>query len=64
MRKEQYPVLASFERNKEGMLSAWCPFCQCWHHHSAGEGHRIAHCTDNKSPFHDGGYVLKKVKLP
>lgn len=62
--KTVYPVLAAVERNAEGHLSAWCPFCRRWHHHGAGEGHRVAHCINPESPFHKTGYILKKVKPP
>lgn len=61
--KKKYPVLAAFERNGEGMLTAWCPYCEKWHYHGEGEGHRIAHCDDG-SPFQTTGYILKKVKIP
>lgn len=61
---KDYPVLAAFERNAEGMLSGWCPFCQDWHHHGVGEGHRVSHCINDNSPFKKTGYMLKKVKIP
>jgi hypothetical protein len=37
----------------------WCPFCKVYHQHSAGPGHRVAHCADESSPFFGGGYILK-----
>ena len=47
----------------------WCPFCQCEHIHSAGLGHRVAHCGSHRevsgqlirhdSPFKTAGYVLE-----
>lgn len=55
------PTLQGFERNKEGMLSAWCPFCKKFHHHGIGEGHRIAHCSNEESPFNQTGYVIKQI---
>lgn len=58
------PVLAATERNLTGDLSVWCPFCKCWHHHGAGEGHRVAHCTNLDSPFRESGYIVKRVKPP
>lgn len=63
-RKTGHPVLAAVERNPEGMLSVWCPFCQRWHHHGTGEGHRVAHCMDPESPFLETGYVIKKIRPP
>ncbi|WP_224771486.1 hypothetical protein [Metabacillus idriensis] len=56
-----YPVLQAFERDKDGMLSAWCPFCARFHHHGKEEGHKVAHCIDGNSPFEKTGYILKKV---
>lgn len=61
---KKYPVLAAFDRNEKGFLSAWCPFCARWHHHGQGEGHKVAHCTEPDSPLKSTGYVLKKVKMP
>ncbi|MED1205884.1 hypothetical protein [Heyndrickxia acidicola] len=58
---KEIPVLEAFERNSDGMLSAWCSYCVEFHHHGAGEGHRIAHCTNEKSPYKITGYELKKV---
>lgn len=57
-------MLKAFERNKEGMLSAWCPFCHEFHHHGKGEGHRVAHCKNNDSPFYQTGYELKLINYP
>jgi hypothetical protein len=36
----------------------WCRFCRRYHLHSAGEGHRVAHCVDDQSPYRRTGYVL------
>ena len=47
----------------------WCPFCRCEHVHSAGPGHRTAHCGSHhevnghlvrhESPFKATSYVLE-----
>ncbi len=62
--KKKYPVLLAFERNAEGHLSAWCPFCAKWHHHGSGEGGRAAHCVNPTSPFLASSYILKKQPWP
>ena len=38
--------------------SVWCRYCQAWHSHGAGEGHREAHCTERNSPYVAIGYNL------
>lgn len=64
LKKEKgYPILFAFETNTKGHLSAWCPYCAKFHNHGAGEGHRIAHCTEEHSPFKQTGYILKKGSL-
>jgi len=35
-----------------------CKFCYCNHTHSPKDGHRVAHCISDKSPYKDGGYIL------
>lgn len=63
------PVLAYFDTGRE-QVAGWCPFCRRWHYHGRGDGHRVAHCTNENSPFKEGlqrwphGYSLKPVKLP
>ena len=43
----------------------WCPFCNKHHSHSAGPGHRVAHCHNPESPFtQDGGYILRLRPQP
>jgi hypothetical protein len=37
----------------------WCPHCRVLHHHSAGDGHRVAHChTDAGQAAFPDGYIL------
>lgn len=53
------PTLAAFEVVVDGvrLWRVWCQHCQQWHHHGAGEGHRIAHCKGD-SPYREHGYNL------
>ncbi len=39
------------------MFKFWCPFCQKWHRHGYGKGHRSAHCFSS-TPFDDTGYIV------
>lgn len=46
-------------------LVIWCDFCKRWHRHGsggptmgAGNGHRVAHCGSQRSPYFRTGYVL------
>ena len=36
----------------------WCEYCQLWHIHGAGDGHKVAHCLVDNSAYHTTGYVL------
>jgi hypothetical protein len=38
----------------------WCKFCQAWHYHGIGEGHREAHCQPT-TPYSETGYNLSFV---
>jgi hypothetical protein len=53
-----YPLFAVTRRG--GLLTFFCPFCRRRHYHG-GTGHRIAHCTDRKSPYFKHGYWLVEV---
>ena len=39
-------------------LRVWCCWCDRWHVHGDGYGHRVAHCHNDTSPYADTGYVL------
>lgn len=56
------PVLLAIERGIDGCIAVWCPYCVDFHRHGREEGHVIAHCTNEESPFNKTGYYLKKVK--
>ena len=55
----EYPDIIC-EKTKAG-LQFYCEFCGELHKHSKGGGHRIAHCTNPKSPYFQNGYILKEV---
>lgn len=60
--KNSVPVLLGFNRSKsDNSLMVWCPYCSEWHNHGNEQGHVIAHCTKNQSPFKETGYRIKKV---
>ena len=66
MKRKDIPVLKGFYSGPI-QIKVWCPFCQTWHFHGAverftkteGEGHRSAHCTNEKSPFLKSGYYIE-----
>lgn len=39
-----------------------CSFCKKSHSHGMNEGHRIAHCHNDKSPYAKTGYIVTKDK--
>ena len=46
------------EENGRAFWGVWCKHCADWHWHGPGEGHRIAHCHDENSPYELHGYNL------
>jgi hypothetical protein len=42
------PVLAAYERRHHGSVRwlIWCRYCDGWHSHSQGEGHRETRCNE------------------
>jgi hypothetical protein len=42
-------------------LKVRCIWCRCSHFHGPGYGHRVAHCTNPRSPYLATGYVLVPV---
>src|SRR5262249_62082780 len=61
------PVLLARLSDDGINLIVWCPFCRFNHYHGTfgdptgrdGEGHRVAHCIDDGSPFKKTGYLLR-----
>lgn len=62
-KNEKDLIVLAIERDAAGNLSTWCSYCCKFHHHGTSEGHRVAHCINEDSPFINTGYVLKKIKL-
>ena len=58
---KEYPVVKCFGRESNiFMFKFWCPFCQKWHRHGYGKGHRVAHCILNPdSPLEKTGYIIQ-----
>jgi len=52
------PRLPAFRELQSSDLLAWCPFCDKWHRHGGGLGHRQPHCSSPYSPFVESGYIL------
>ena len=52
---------------KTGSVALWCPWCETWHYHGAKgviatrKLHKVAHCQEDDSPLHEGGYYIKMV---
>ncbi len=44
----------------DGMMF-WCPYCEKWHMHGRGDGHRTSHCINKNSPYAKEGYVIKMM---
>ncbi len=57
---EQIPIVECIPRTDwpDG-LRFYCVFCNKYHLHGDGEGHRVAHCHNGDSPFDKTGYILK-----
>ena len=60
--KNDLPRVPAYPRDKHlGQstgLKMWCCWCDTWHYHGDGYGHRVAHCYDKNSPYNDTGYWL------
>ncbi len=70
MQSNSIPVLETYRYTsdrREVSLVVWCIHCVKWHWHGAGkapgagDGHRVAHCHDDTSPYNTGGYQLREV---
>jgi hypothetical protein len=49
------------ERTADDELRVWCRYCGKFHYHGAADGHRVAHCIADDSPYHLTGYYLLEV---
>lgn len=54
-------VFAAYSRNRKNAI-LWCPWCDTWHVHGAGNGGRAAHCSVPDSPFKATGYIIQMVE--
>ncbi len=52
-----YPIVAAYT-DESKHLCFWCNYCDEWHYHGINEGHRLAHCFSERSPFLQNGVVL------
>lgn len=57
VRKEVPTIYA--DENGKTQLKFYCNHCSEYHYHSKDTGHRVAHCTNKKSPYIDTGYILE-----
>jgi hypothetical protein len=54
-------------RDGSEQLRFYCQHCRQYHYHAAGDrpgdgdGHRVAHCHDHRSPFSESGYTLREI---
>jgi len=39
-------------------MEFYCEHCKKYHKHGEGDGHRVAHCVNQNSPFFNTGYVV------
>lgn len=53
------PTLAAHEMPDRYCWAVWCCWCDDWHAHSAGGGHRAAHCIFS-TPYSTTGYFLER----
>lgn len=52
------PLLEATPRSDGHGLKVYCVYCQKWHFHGHGDGHRTAHCDNEHSPYLKTGYEL------
>jgi hypothetical protein len=52
------PQLPAYPGSSPATWRIWCEWCKRWHTHTAGEGHRAAHCVCRRSPYRATGYML------
>ena len=51
------PTLDAYSTKTD--YKVWCRYCQKWHIHGQGDGHRMAHCYLRTSPYMETGYFIK-----
>ena len=69
-RDKGLPDLDAYVTDSGISARAWCAWCRRWHSHGhcgtheplgAGNGHRVAHCHDPRSPYNSTGYTIREV---
>jgi hypothetical protein len=55
------PTLAGYISADGRYVYVLCEYCERLHTHSAGDGHRVAHC-DRGTPYRDAGYYIYTVQ--
>jgi hypothetical protein len=57
------PVLPAIPRADGYGLQVHCRYCEAWHYHGFGGGHRSAHChiVPPRPSYSPGGYILLPV---
>jgi hypothetical protein len=45
--------------NRKGQYVFYCTGCRKCHYHGKGDGLRLSHCRNPKSPLYDKDYYLK-----
>ena len=61
MNINEIPIVKVFRTSNGMQYSFWCPFCNMIHSHGAVSlWHRIAHCTNQNSPYIFSGYIMKE----
>ena len=62
MKKNIPTLLGEKIRRRPAIVSqikVWCEYCDKYHVHGFPEGHRVAHCSNQKSPYLQTGYFIK-----
>lgn len=71
--KDGFPYLIGI-KNRGGKnieqysIKIWCKYCNIWHQHGMGAGHRIAHCNSfpirqESTLYDEKGYFLIPLDL-
>ena len=55
--KNGIPIIQAYLHNNRAVF--WCEYCKTYHYHGPMDGHRVAHCISEDSPFNRTGYILK-----
>ncbi len=53
-------ILCEIRKDYPKGMQFYCEFCKRVHLHGESEGHRIAHCHSEMSPFAHTGYIIQR----